>query len=235
MFLAQVISLGMTTPSYFYFFYVSSPLHKYSTASARQIDGAGVLAVLPALLVAFFVPHAISLVHPDYGVRHFANWIWQFYPVSGSMLLFAISSAIRPFLDDRSEAVQRRNKTAIRAIGGFLIALSVTCYWSMILLSPLAVSEVLVPRYLIEKPESPLAALRNFFQWDYIVSYTTLLLWLAYHFADLKSAGICQLSWARILVSSAVIGCLGGPGVLVMVGWITREEMMASAEHTKTS
>lgn len=235
LFIAQTISLGITTPSYFYLFYLLSPLQKYSTASARQIGSAGALAVLPALLVAFFIPHVVSLVHPDFEVRHWMNWIWQVFPVWGSILLFAISNAIRPFLDNRVEAVQRRNKTAIRTIGGLMIALSATCYWSMILFSPLSVSEVLIPKYLIEIPESPLVALHTIFQWDYIVSYTTLLLWLGYHFADLKNAGVCQLSWARILVSSAVIGCLGGPGALVMVGWITREEMMASAEHIKTS
>ncbi|KAL6877052.1 hypothetical protein J3F83DRAFT_435087 [Trichoderma novae-zelandiae] len=235
LFVAQIISLGITTPSYFYFFYVSSPLNKYSTASARLMDGAGVLAVLPSVLVAFLIPHVISLVHPDFEVRHWVNWIWQVFPVWGSILLFAFSSAIRPFLDDRVEAVQRRNKTAIRTIGGFMIALSVACYWSMLLLSPLPVSELFVPKFFFETPESPLAALLTIFQYDYIVSYTTVLLWLAYHFADLKSAGICQLSWARILLSSAVIGCLGGPGVVAMVGWIAREEMMASAEHIKTS
>ncbi|PTB74073.1 hypothetical protein M440DRAFT_1424617 [Trichoderma longibrachiatum ATCC 18648] len=235
MFVAQIISLGITTPSYFYFYYVLSPLQKYATVSARQFDSAGALAVLPALLVAFFIPHVVSLVHPDLQVRHWVNWIWQIFPVWGSILLFTFSRAIRPFLDYRFEAVQRRNKATIRTIGGFMIALSVTCYWSMILFSPLPVSEVLIPKYLIETPKSPLVALQTIFQWDYIVSYTTLLLWLAYHFADLKRAGMCQLSWARILASSAVIGCLGGPGTLVMVGWITREEMMASAEHTKSS
>ncbi|OTA05775.1 hypothetical protein A9Z42_0065000 [Trichoderma parareesei] len=234
LFVAQMITLGITTPSYFYLFYVLSPLQKYSTASARQLDSAGVLAILPALLVAFFVPHVVSLVHPDLQVRHWVNWIWQVFPVWGSILLFAFSTAIRPFLDERVETVQRRNKTAIRTIGGFMIGLSVMCYWSMILFSPLPVSEVLIPKYLIKTPESPLVALHTIFQWDYIVSFTALLLWLAYHFADLKGAGICRLSWARILVTSAVVGCLGGPGALVMVGWITREEMMASAEHMKS-
>ncbi|TFB02537.1 Anaphase-promoting complex subunit 11 [Trichoderma ghanense] len=168
LFIAQTISLGITTPSYFYLFYLLSPLQKYSTASARQIGSAGALAVLPALLVAFFIPHVVSLVHPDFEVRHWMNWIWQVFPVWGSILLFAISNAIRPFLDNRVEAVQRRNKTAIRTIGGLMIALSATCYWSMILFSPLSVSEVLIPKYLIEIPEITIKEWNSVatWQWD---------------------------------------------------------------------
>ncbi|KAL7939135.1 hypothetical protein V8C35DRAFT_285821 [Trichoderma chlorosporum] len=235
LFVAQFVTIGNTAPLYFYFFYVFSPLKKYATASARLIDGAGVLAILPTLLVVFFIPHIISLIHPDFETRHLANWIWQLFPVWGSVLLFTLSSALRLFLDENPEAVQRRNKTGIRVIGGVMITLSTVSYWYMLLFSPLSVSEALMPKYFIELPQDTSTSLFSIFQYDYIVSFTSILLWLAYHLGDLKGAGLCQLSWPRILLSSLVIGALGGPGVLVWVGWLTREEMMALAEHAKIS
>ncbi|UKZ49384.1 hypothetical protein TrVGV298_003631 [Trichoderma virens] len=235
LFIAQFVTFGNTAPLYFYFFYVNSPLKKYSTASARLIDGAGVLAILPTMLVVFFIPHLISLFHPDLETRHLANWIWQVYPVWGSILLFTLSSVIRLFLDDKTEAVKRRDMTGIRVVGGLMITLSAMAYWYTLLFSPLSVSEAFIPKYFIELPQDTSTSLLSIFQYDYILSFTSILLWLAYHLGDLKSAGICQLSWARILLSSVVIGCLGGPGVLVWAGWLTREEIMASMEHAKTS
>ncbi|KAL6701338.1 hypothetical protein J3F84DRAFT_354531 [Trichoderma pleuroticola] len=235
LFLAQFVTVGNIAPLYFYFFYVFSPLKKYSTASARLIDGAGVLAILPTLLVVYYIPHLISLFHPDFETRHLANWIWQLYPLWASILLFTLSSVIRPFLSDNAEVVQRRNKTGIRVIGGAMITLSTISYWYMLLFSPLSVSDVLIPKYFVELPKDTPTSLLSIFQYDFITSFTSILLWLAYHLGDLKSAGICQLSWPRILLSSIVIGCLGGPGVLVWVGWLTREEMMASMEHSKTN
>ncbi|KAL5095632.1 hypothetical protein Trisim1_000402 [Trichoderma cf. simile WF8] len=235
LFLAQFVTVGNIAPLYFYFFYVFSPLKKYSTASARLIDGAGVLAILPTLLVVYYIPHLVSLFHPDFETRHLANWIWQLYPLWASILLFTLSSVIRPFLSDNAEVVQRRNKTGIRVIGGVMITLSTISYWYMLLFSPLSVSEALIPKYFVELPKDTPASLTSIFQYDFITSFTSVLLWLAYHLGDLKSAGICQLSWPRILLSSVVIGCLGGPGVLVWVGWLTREELMASTEHAKTN
>ncbi|KAL7945137.1 hypothetical protein V8C42DRAFT_70947 [Trichoderma barbatum] len=235
LFVAQFVTLGLTVPLYFYFFYVFSPLKKYSTASARLIDGAGVIAILPTLLVVFIVPHLIALFHPDFETRHLANWIWQLFPVWSSILLFALSSVMRLFLDDSIEAVQRRNKTAIRVIGGIMIAFSTTAYRYMLFSSPLPLSESLIPKYFIELPKDTSTSLLTIFQYDYIVCYTSVFLWLAYHFGELKSAGICRLSWSRLLVASVVIGFLGGPQVLVWAAWIAREEMMASVEHAKTS
>ncbi|KAH6608949.1 hypothetical protein Trco_002295 [Trichoderma cornu-damae] len=238
LFIAQLVALGNVAPCYFYLFYVFSPLDKYSTASARRIDGAGVVAILPTLLVVYFTPHLISLLHPDLQVRLLSNWYWQVFPIGGSVLLFALSGVVRLFLDDRTEAVQRRNKTGVRAVGGVMMTLSTMSYWCMLLCAPLPASELFIPKYFIQVPKDHLTAVLVLFQYDYIVSYTSVLLWLAYHFGDLKRAGICQMSWARILLSSIVIGCAGGPGVLVWVGWIAREDMMAfveQVEHAKAS
>lgn len=235
LFFAQFVALGNVAPSYLYLFYVFSPLKKYATANARLIDRAGMIAILPTLLVVSVIPHLVSLFHPDFQVRHLANFYWQLFPIWNSILLFILSSVIRLFLDDRPRVAHEGSKKGLRVIGGVMITLSLGSYWYMLLCAPFSLSELFVPKYLIEFPKEPLVSIFTIFQYDYILSYATVLLWLAYHFGDLKSAGICQLSWARILISSVVIGCLGGPGVLSWVGWLTREEMLASAEHAKTS
>jgi hypothetical protein len=236
LFLAQFVTLGNTAPPYLYFFYVLSPLKKYSAASARQIDEAGMIAVLPTLFVVFFIPHGISLLHNDLEIRHLANWYWQIFPVLGSILLFALSRVIRPLLDNQQiETVRQRSKAGLNFIGGTMAMLSVASYWFMLLSSPLPVSELFIPKYLIEFPKDPLTALLTLFQYDCIISYTSLLLWLAYNFGDLKNAGLCRLSWAQIFLYSVAIGCLGGPGALIWIGWLTREDMMANAAHAKIS
>lgn len=233
-FLGQFVTLGCVSPVFVYLFYALSPLKKYSTASARQIDWAGTLAVLPSLIVAFFLPLGISLFHHDLEVRHLANWYWQIFPITGCILLFALSNVIKPFVANRQiEAAQQRSKTSLKFLGGVMVTLSAASYWYMLLSSPLSVSEVFIPRYFIELPEDSLTATFTLLQYDYILTSAAVLLWLVYSFGDLKNAGICQLSWVRILLSSIAIGCTGGPGVLIVVGWLTRENMLARVEHAK--
>lgn len=233
-FLGQFVTLGCVSPVFVYLFYALSPLKKYSTASDRQIDWAGTVAVLPSLIVAFFLPLGISLFHHDLEVRHLANWYWQIFPITGCILLFALSNVIKPFVANRQiEAAQQRSKTNLRFLGGVMAALSAASYWFMLLSSPFAVSEVFIPSYFIELPEDSLTATFTLLQYDYILTSTAVLLWLAYSFGDLKNAGLCQLSWVRILLSSIAIGCTGGPGVLMLVGWLTRENMLARVEHAK--
>ncbi|KAM0515470.1 hypothetical protein ACHAPE_005995 [Trichoderma viride] len=234
-FLGQFVTLGAVAPLYLYLFYALSPLSKYSTANARQFDLAGVAAALPSTFATFLFPLGISFFHPNLEVRHLANWYWQIFPITGSILLFALSSAIRPFVASRqTEPVQQHSKTSINVRGGIMATVSAASYWYMLLFSPLPVSELFFPKYFIELPEDALTATFTLLQYDYISASGTVLLWLAYNFGDLKNAGVCRLSWARIILYSVAIGVVGGPGVLVWVGWLARENMMAKLEHAKT-
>lgn len=114
-----------------------------------------------------------------------------------------------------------------------MATVSAASYWYMLLSSPLPVSEVFIPKYFIELPEDALTATFTLFQYDYIIAAATVLLWLAYNFGDLKNAGVCQLSWIQIILYSIAIGFVGGPGALIWVGWLARENMMAKLEHAK--
>lgn len=116
-----------------------------------------------------------------------------------------------------------------------MATVSAASYWYMLLSSPLSVSEMFFPKYFNELPEDALTATFTLLQYDYIATSGTVLLWLAYNLGDLKSAGACQLSWLQIMLYSVVIGVVGGPGVLIWVGWLARENMMAKLEHAKTS
>lgn len=211
-------------------------MSKYYSASARQFDRAGVVAALPSIFATFLFPLGISLFHQDLEVRHLANWYWQIFPVTGSILLFALSSVIRLFIANRQiEASQQHSKMSLNVRVGVMATLSAVSYWHMLLSSPLPVSEVFIPQYFIELPDDALTATFTLFQYDYIITAGSVFLWLAYSFGDLKNAGVCQISWARMMLYSIAIGILGGPGVLIWVGWLVRENMMANLEHAKMS
>lgn len=192
------------------------------------------VAVLPSLFASFLFPLGVFLFHHDLEVKHLANWYWQIFPITGSILLFALSIVIRPFVaNGQVEAVQGRSTTSLNFLGGVMATLSAASYWFMLLSSPLPISEVFIPKFFIELPKDSLTATFTLFQYDYIVTAAAVLLWLVYSFGDLKNAGICQLSWGRILLSSIAIGLLGGPGALIWAGWLTRENTMAKLEHAK--
>jgi hypothetical protein len=228
------VTLGAVSPVYLYLFYALSPLIKFSTANARQFDRAGIAAILPTIFASFFFPFGIALFHPNLEVRHLANWYWQIFPITGSILLFALSSVIRPFVTNRQiEVVQQRSETSLNLRVGAMAAISAATYWYMLLSSPLPVSEIFIPKYLTDLPEDSSTATLTLLQYDYFATSGTFLLWLAYHYGDLKSAGVCQLSWVQIVLYAIAIGFLGGPGALICVGWLARENMMAKLEHAK--
>ncbi|KAH6705935.1 hypothetical protein EV126DRAFT_490703 [Verticillium dahliae] len=61
--------------------------------------------------------------------------------------------------------------------------------------------------------------------------FAVLLVWLLYLFSDLKRAEIVRWSWPTLLVCIATALCLFGPGVMVGMGWLVRERLLATRSH----
>jgi hypothetical protein len=85
-----------------------------------------------------------------------------------------------------------------------------------------------IPKYFSEKPQEADVALRTILQYDYICTFGAAFLWLALHFRDLEAEGICKLRYGRTFLLVALIGGAFGPGTLLLLAWLVREEILAA-------
>lgn len=233
--LGQLFCIGNIAPIWFYLLHVFSPTEKLSAVNARLIDGAGAAIVLPTVILAYLVPHFPSYFHPSLEARHWWNWVWQLFPVWGSLtaLVLRTTLASTAVLDNRADVVSNRNRGLLRTTVGVLAATSTAIYWYSLYTSENSIAEMFLPRHFLSKPQDPAVVLQNLIQFDQICCESAVLLWLAYQIGDLKTAGVFKASWAQILRAAITIGFLGGPGTLALVGWLVREEVLQSLQHEK--
>lgn len=59
------------------------------------------------------------------------------------------------------------------------------------------------------------------------------LFWTGLLLRDIKSAGMVEEQWVKILAVGLVGDVIGGPAVAVALGWIWREEILASKRERR--
>ncbi|KAJ6447289.1 Dimeric alpha-beta barrel [Purpureocillium lavendulum] len=202
-FFAQVIPVGLLGPLYYFALSVFAPLDRLvATPDARRLDPATLTAVLPTVVLAYYVPHVGSYWPASLEQRHWWNWVWQLYGVWGSLLLFVFSRAQSRLGGSRVPA--SRATGSLRVSVGILAAIGTLTYWYAAGSPNVSLLEALMPRYLVRNPEDVMVALRTILQYDYICSFGAVYIWLGYQFHDLKAAGLTTLPWVRIATVAAV-------------------------------
>ncbi|KAG5951395.1 hypothetical protein E4U53_003180 [Claviceps sorghi] len=239
--LAQLATGGVILPILFFLWHVSTdPLHLRRGGGKRASPaspGTSALAILPTVLLVFFVPHFAAHLSPDLRARHWWNWLWQPFPVWGSALYFALVAALAlaselqdlvpRFLATRIRWYTRLQATRLVAVCAAVI--SIGTYRYVLGASGFSWWRLYVPSQVLAPAEHPEAVMGILLQFDYLSIFGSALSWLALQLADLKAARVMTMSWARVVVLGAVCGVLCGPGALCWLGWMAREELLASA------
>ncbi|KAK2616308.1 hypothetical protein QQS21_000742 [Conoideocrella luteorostrata] len=246
--LSQCTNSGLLLPIYFYFLHTSSNLKslKHESASLEQ-NSASALAVLPTVALAFYAPHFGSFLDPDFAARHWWNWLWQPFPVWGTILFFVFSGlftmlpklqgVLPAFLAKRIKLHSRLKATRLTAV--YIGMINIGTYWCVLGVSGHSWWDIYVPKHFLQPAKNPQAALGTIMQFDYIAIFGSAITWLVYQFVELKAAGLLRMSWARILLVGFGVAVVFGPGALCWVGWMAREEVLASSrawqgERSKT-
>ncbi|KAF7558091.1 hypothetical protein G7Z17_g134 [Cylindrodendrum hubeiense] len=226
-FLAQFLGIGTLGPLYFYLFYVFTPIEKLESPSFHLTNCSSCVAVLPTVLLVYHVPHLPSYFHPSLEARNWWNWIWQLYPIWGSIGMFALSKMVS--LGARGEvAEQKPQLKTLRVTVGVLVAINISIYWYTLYNSAFSISEMFIPKYFSDKPQEADVALRTIIQYDYLCTIAGGFMWLGYHFRDLEVAGYCRIRYTRTLYIAGVISYLFSPGTFLLLGWLAREELLAT-------
>jgi hypothetical protein len=204
----------------------------------RLTSRAYTCTVLPSVLLAFYIPHYVSHLHPSLRVRHATNWIWQMFPIWVAVLqqLFKRTDLVPDTAERDRMRSPTRDWTAIRVTVGAGVALSVGVWVYMLSMSPFSPVTIFIPHLTPPPPEHHdegdwMLVLRNFVQYDHLFRFGGALLWLGYLLADLKAAGMVEESWIRIVVSAIIATLALGPGASVGLGWLWREDVLVHKRH----
>jgi hypothetical protein len=180
--------------------------------------------ILPAMILGYYFPLFKSTVG---AVDVTAKWtsIWQIFPLSVSLIQYLLANTVLPdtIMSDRIYA-PNRDIPAIRLIVGAVTAISTTVWCTIMYKSSSSLVSILFPS------ESATSA-QSILQTDYLLTFAAALLWLAYFFQDLKSAGMIAQSWVTIIAIMVVVTIAAGPGATLGLGWLWREETLAGKRH----
>ncbi|KAF5236744.1 hypothetical protein FANTH_11151 [Fusarium anthophilum] len=229
LFLSQMFGIGCLAPIFFFLFYIFTPAYKLTTPSLYRPGVAPCLAILPTVVLGYYITHFPSFFHSSLEARNWWNWIWQLFPIWGSVIMLILSKTI-PQPKEQTPRSIKQELNAIRLAIGVISIISTLTWWYTILNMDFSLFEVFIPQYFLTTPQDPILGLRTVIQFDYICCYSAGFLWLAYHFKDLENVGICSISWIRAGCASVVLGGLLGPGTMFPLIWLSREELLVATQ-----
>jgi hypothetical protein len=232
-FLGQLSGIGIVSPIYYFLFYITTPIEKLQASDMRLGRMNHALAILPALILTYYVPAYSMFGWSTLSGRESWLFLWQMFPIWISLTTVILPSFIPDTtIRDRFEA-PNRDLPVIRYTIGALAGMSsivwlVTC---VIALSEHGIRAVFVPQSLPGQATGFIAFTREFLKWDEIFLFGNTFLWLGYLFWDLKHAGMLKTSWIQLLTSLASSVLVLGPGATAGMGWLWRESILVSTRH----
>jgi hypothetical protein len=231
--LGQLFGIGWSGPLYFTFHYISSQMDNYKALDQRTTNLANTRTILPAMLAAFHVPFFASMAPwktPEQ--RLWWTWIWQPFPVWVSLIqrvARGLQISKNTVYYDRMHAPNRDLPVLRRTIYTFSALSAATWLYTLSRSSPLSVLKSFIPLWTPPPSSAGIWAIaRNFIQWDHVLGFSSAYVWLGLLFRDLKKWGKTDASWAKIVGSAALSTVALGPGATVGLGWLWREELLAS-------
>ncbi|KAK0614945.1 hypothetical protein B0T17DRAFT_372787 [Bombardia bombarda] len=230
----QIVGLGVLAPFYFFLHYILSPIGNFQVTGQRLTRMHYTAAVLPAVVIGYYVPFYSLYFWPELGTRQGWLFLWQLYPITTSISFLAISRLFADTAARDSLHAPKRDLPLIRAYVGTAVTLAAGAwvwawFWSLTE-GGASMAAIFIPT---ASPQSTsVASLTRFnelfLQYDHIFVIGTALVWQAYLFGDLKAAGAVQVSWPSLFLRGAASLLVLGPGATLGLGWLWREHVVAS-------
>jgi hypothetical protein len=237
-FVAQLAGGGFIINLHHYFYHIFRPIQRSKNAPGQwKLDGAVCIAVLPSMVLGYYVPHFLGYFHQSLEGRHWWSWIWQLFPIWVGILVTVVSKAVRlnsafsSWLDAPGRALVIAKNT------GYVIAfVNGAVNYAALLASDVPIRDMFLPRHLFTNPETFHDILRAILQYDYICCFGGFAVWLICSFTDVKAAGLCDYSWATLgLMAVVAVPLLGGFGNFFIIAWLVREDMTSAWANAGTS
>ncbi|KOC07347.1 FAD binding domain protein [Aspergillus flavus AF70] len=199
---------GVVAPCYYALHFVFSGIEKFAAADARLTNVAYTRLILPSVVLSMGAPVLLSL--SGYSIKvdtAWWHWRWMLQP----QVLTAITQWI--MVKTRMSKVSMHEDTMSNQLRD--LPYIRWCSVPLVALSPA----------LLPDAGGDLSELNR------RGTLLTSLFWVGLLIHDIKTAGMAKASWAKILTVGFVSGALAGPVVPVALGWIWREEILASTRE----
>ncbi|KAB8227203.1 FAD-dependent oxidoreductase [Aspergillus alliaceus] len=214
---------GVVTPCYYALHFVFSGIEKFAAADARLTNVAYTRLILPSVVLFMGAPAFLTL--SGYSIKvdtAWWHWRWMLQP----QILIAIMQWI--MVKTRMSKVSMHEDTMSNQLRDLPYI-----RWCLCVLSAVSAANYIATRQSLLLDAFSPAFLRGAGgDLSEFSRHGTLLLaslfWVGLLIHDIKSAGMAKESWAKILTIGFVSGALAGPAISVALGWIWREEILAS-------
>jgi len=223
---AQLRGIGVVGPIYFFLHYISSQAPNVGTSEKQLTNRAYTRTLFPAMILGYYAPHFLSMLHPSWAARHDWDWIWQMFPVWVALIQLVLTYSFKLAATQESRIGDHiQDLQIIRTTISLSIVLSAGVWIYTFIMSPFPLRMMFLPHF-----PSPghgwVEIVGNFVQYDHLFCWGSALLWLGYLFRDLKKARMVQQSWVTLLVGAVVTTVVLGPGATVGLGWLWREDLL---------
>ncbi|KAK0708063.1 hypothetical protein B0H67DRAFT_494899 [Lasiosphaeris hirsuta] len=226
---SQLVGLGVVCPLYCFLSYIYAPIDSPVSSDQRS----SLTAVLPALLVGYYIPAYAMFFWPDLAERQSWLFLWQLYPVLISIAYHAVTLGTATPRNRSVVAKLSRDLLAVRVCIGVSVVLGASVWLWTRFSAPLSMATIFAPTGVPRLSLPSLTAFSGqFLRWDEVFVFGPMLLWLAYLYEDTKRAGLLQASWLSLIPLAAAAVIALGPGAAVGLGWLWREEAIL-ARHEK--
>lgn len=185
------------------------------------------------MVLTYYLPMVMMMFWPNFAGREVGLWVWQMFPV----WLFLGTRVFGGFVGDttvvdRFEGTERDVPVIRYTIGTLVAVSSVVWGWTAFqALSTGGMLGVFIPQMLPGQTTTLANFTREFLKFDEIFLFGNTFIWLGMLFWDLKFAGMLKVSWVRLAAYLVGTVLVLGPGATAGLGWLWREEILASRKH----
>lgn len=232
--LAQRKGLGVAAPLYCFVHWVLTPIDTFKSTDMRLTKMHYTRAILPSLLMVYYLPLLQTWLLPDAGSRQTWLQIWQYFPITLSLTQFAVSKFWKDTADQDKILRPKRDVATLRYTIGIPSVISATVWLYSVLSSPVSISQILLPQALLTSPadlNSISTSLSGAIQYNYLMAIASTYLWLLCFTWDAKVAGMVTQSWASVIAALTVAAIVLGPGGAVGAGFLWREFIVTEKRH----
>ncbi len=214
--LALRFGIGVISPCYYFLHFVFSRVEKFAAADARLTNVAYTRTILPLILLSISAPVFLALTGYSVTVDKVSwHWHWILQPpfmVTIIQWILVKAQLSKVSMHEDTMGNQKRDLSYIRWCVYTLSAISAATWISAELSDASSLS--LLPGDFVEANRHGILL--------------SSLFWVGLLLHDIKSAGMVKDSWVKILAVGLMAGVIAGPAVAVALGWMWREEILAS-------
>ncbi len=189
------------------------------------------LSVFPAILLGWIIPSYCLYMLPDLYSRQAWLYIWQLYPIFIEVSLFSLSNAFPDTTEKDKVQSPNRDLPIIRLYVLIPMFFSAWVWIWIRMATPHSLATVFIPTAIPRTKDDIVSFTHEFLCWDELFSYGAMMIWVGYLLGDLKRAGMVHFNWLFLILCTAASVTLLGPGVTVGLGWLWREQILATRYH----